>query len=125
MTVSSTSDSLSQGMFTDLVCNVTISESVNTPYTIKYQWFGSSLITNGSDYTITNDTLRINQLSTARDNNRIITCVATVIPTGPGQRYVIQNNASESIQLSVGELVDIVAQHIDLIHSYRARLLQP
>ena len=102
VTVTSTNDSLSQGMFTDIVCNTTIIEAVNTPYTIKYQWFGPSLLTNGPDYTITNDTLRINQLSIARDNNRIITCVTTVIPT-PGQRYVLQNNASESIQLSVGE----------------------
>ena len=101
VTVTSTNDSLSQGMFTDIVCNTTISEAVDTPYTIKYQWFGPSLLTNGPDYTITNDTLRINQLSIARDNNRIITCVTTVIPT-PGQRYVLQNNASGTIQLSVG-----------------------
>ena len=89
-------------MFTDIVCNTTISEAVNTPYTINYQWFGPSLLTNGPDYTITSDTLRINQLSIARDNNRIITCVTTVIPT-PGQRYVLQNNASGTILLSVGE----------------------
>ena len=99
-------------MYTDIVCNVTISDAVDTPYTIKYQWFGSSLITNGPDYTITNDTLRINQLSIARDNNRIITCVTTVIPTGPGQRYVIQNNASGSIQLTFNssEFQNIVVQ---------------
>ena len=99
VTVSTTNDSLSQGMYTDIVCNVTISDDVNTPYTIKYQWFGPSLITNGPDYTVTNDTLRINQLSIARDNNRIITCATTVIPTGPGQQYVLQNNAKGSMQL--------------------------
>ena len=75
----------------DIMCNVMLSNSVDTSFTITYQWLGPLPITAGPD-----NTLRINQL-TALDNNRNITCMATVT----GSQFVAQNTASNSTQLSV------------------------
>ena len=93
-------DTLYVDTFSDFMCNTTLSEYVDTPTTIMYQWLGPSLLTTGADYNITSDTLRINRFDASRDNGRTITCMATVLPSS-GQQYVLQNNASESIQLTV------------------------
>ena len=93
-------DTLYVETFSDFLCNATISEYVDTPTTIMYQWLGPLLLTTGADYTITGDTLRINQFNMMRDNGRTITCMATVLPSS-GQQYVLLNNASESIVLTV------------------------
>ena len=93
-------DTLYVDTFSDFQCNVTISGYVDTPTTIMYQWLGPSLLTTGADYNISGDTLRINQFNMMRDNDRTITCMATVLPSS-GQQYVLHNNASESIQLTV------------------------
>ena len=87
----------------DILCDVAIIGVVSntTGYTITRQWLGSTPITAGQDYTITNDALRINQLSIARDNNRVITCVAALTLTS-GAQYV----QHESIVLTVeGEIL--------------------
>ena len=81
----------------DIRCNVTLSDDVDTPITIMRQWLGPSLLTTGTDYTITSDTLRINQLGVARDNGRTITCLVTVVSSA----HVLQNSVSGSIQLTV------------------------
>ena len=87
---------------------MTLSDDVDTPITITRQWLGPSLLTIGSDYTITNDTLRINHLTIARDNSRTITCLVTVIPSD-GYPYVRQNSVSGDTQLSVaGETHSLV-----------------
>ena len=93
-------DTLYVDTFSDFQCNATISEYVDTPTTIMYQWLGPSLLTTGADYNITGDTLRINRFNMMRDNGRTITCMATVLPSS-GQQYVLHNNASESMQLTV------------------------
>ena len=93
-------DTLYEDTFSDFQCNVTISEYVDTPTTIMYQWLGPSLLTTGADYNITGDALRINRFNMMRDNGRTITCMATVLPSS-GQQYVLHKNASESIQLTV------------------------
>ena len=93
-------DTLYVDTFSDFQCNVTINEYVDTPTTIMYQWLGPSLLTTGADYNITGDTLRINRFNMMRDNGRTITCMATVLPSS-GQQYVLHNNASESILLTV------------------------
>ena len=90
-------DTLYVDTFSDFQCNATLSEYVDTPTTIMYQWLGPSLLTTGADYNITGDTLRIKRFNASRDNDRNITCMATVI----GQQYVLQNTASESVQLTV------------------------
>ena len=87
----------------DILCNV-VNVGVfsnTTSYTITRQWLGPTSITAGPEYAITNDTLRINQLSRARDNKRNITCVAMLNFTS-GAQYVQQ----ESIILTVeGEIL--------------------
>ena len=93
-------DTLYVDTFSDFMCNTTLSEYVDTPTTIMYQWLGPSLLTTGADYTVNGDTLRINRFSISRDNGSTITCIATVLPS-LGQQYVLQSNASESIQLTV------------------------
>ena len=93
-------DTLYVDTFSDFQCNVTISGYVDTPTTIMYQWLGPSLLSTGADYTITGDTLRINRFNMIRDNGRTITCMATVLPSS-GQQYVLLNNASDSILLTV------------------------
>ena len=92
---------LYEDTFVDILCDVAIEVVLNTSYTITRQWLGSTPITAGQDYTITNDALRINQLSIARDNNRVITCVAALTLTS-GAQYV----QHESIVLTVeGEIL--------------------
>ena len=66
-------DTLYVDTFSDFMCNTTLSEYVDTPTTIMYQWLGPSLLTTGADYNITGDTLRINRFNPSRDNGRTIT----------------------------------------------------
>ena len=90
---------LYQDTSVNIACNVTLSNSVDTSTTITYQWLGgTTLLTDGSDYTITDNTLSINQLMVARDNGRTITCIATVTVSS---LYVVQNTANDSTQLTV------------------------
>ena len=93
-------DTLYVDTFSDFMCSATISEYVDTPTTIMYQWLGPSLLTIGADYNITGDTLRINRFNMMRDNGRTITCRATVLPAS-GQQYVLQDSASADEQLTV------------------------
>ena len=93
-------DTLYEYTSVDIRCNVTLSDDLDTPITITRQWFAPSLLSSGADYNITNDTLRINQLSVSRDNNRNITCLVTVIPSA-GYPYVLQSSVNGSTQLSV------------------------
>ena len=93
-------DTLYQDTSVDIRCNVALSDDVDTPITIMRQWFGPIPLTIGSDYTITGDTLRINQLSVTRDNGRLTTCLVTVIPSAE-YPYVLQNSINGSTQLSV------------------------
>ena len=85
----------------DIRCNATLSDDVDTTITIMRQWLGPILLTVGAGYTITSDTLRINQLSVSRDNDRTITCLVTV-DSSAGYPYVLQNSVNGSTQLSVG-----------------------
>ena len=91
-------DKLYEATFVSILCDVAVLGifSNTTGYTITRQWLGSTPVITGPGYTITNDTLHINQLSGARDNNRKITCVA-VLTLSSGTQYVQQ----ESIVLTV------------------------
>ena len=105
-------DTLYVDTFSDFQCNVTISEYVDTPTTIMYQWVGPSLLTTtGADYTITGDTLHISRFNMIRDNGRTITCMATVLPSS-GQQYVLHNNDSENIQLTVQGETAFSSMHV-------------
>ena len=94
----------------DILCEVTIVGvfSNTSGYTIIRQWLGSTSITAGQEYTITNNTLHINQLSRARDNNRNITCVVSLTLTS-GAQHVQQ----ECIVLTVeGGILYMAYSHI-------------
>lgn len=92
------------GTYTDLTCTVTISESVDTPVTVTFQWERLGfLISNDSDYTITYtaqwfSTLRISQLNIERDNGSEYYCIATVASSNP---YIQQSNGSAKLSLEV------------------------
>ena len=81
----------------NIVCTVADNDNVDTSITIVRSWLGPMVLNNSADYNITGDTLRINELSTS-DNERIITCMATILPGTP---YVLQSStASGNTQLS-------------------------
>ena len=107
-------DTLYVDTFSDFQCNATISEYVDTPTTIMYQWFATA----GIDFTNTSDTLRVNRFSSS-DNGRTITCMATVLPSS-GQQYVLQNNANESIVLTVERECTIHHSTCSYIHTHKA-----
>ena len=102
-------DTLYQDTSVDIRCSVTLSDDVDTPITIMRQWLGPYLLTiRDYNYSITNDTLRINHLTIAHDNGRTFTCLVTVIPSD-GYPYVLQNTVSDDTQLSVaGEAHSLV-----------------
>ena len=93
-------DTLYEATPVDIICNVTVDDNVDTPYSITQQWLAPSLLTSGSDYNIGSKVLRINQLNVYRDDNRTITCVTRVIPS-PESLHVLQNIASKSTLLTV------------------------
>ena len=95
-------DTLYVDTFSDFMCNTTLSEYVDTPTTIMYQWLGQSLLRTGADYNITGDTLRMETGFNASGDICAVPlpACATVLPSS-GQQYVLQNNDSESIQLTV------------------------
>ena len=78
-----------------------LSDDVDTLVNITRQWFGPFLLTSEAGYTITGDTLRINQLIVSCDDGRIITCLVTVDSYAGYPYYVLQNNANGSTQLTV------------------------
>ena len=94
-----------EGDSVDLACAVNVDMNVDSPVAIVRQWMGPDLITAGPDYffpsTDTNATLRINQLTVARDNNRVITCVTTIL-SASGSQFILQSGTtSGSTQLNV------------------------
>ena len=93
-------DTLYEATPADIICNVTVDDNVDTPYVITQQWLGPSLLTSGSDYSISSNVLRINRLNVSRDDNQTITCVTRVIPALESL-YVLQNIASKSTILTV------------------------
>ena len=93
-------DTLYEATPVDIICNVTVDDNVDTPYSITQQWLAPSLLTSGSSYSISSNILRINRLNVSRDDNRTITCVTRVNPS-PESLHVLQNIASKSTLLTV------------------------
>ena len=88
-----------EGNPADITCNVAVSEDVDTPINITRQWQGPGVLTDGPDYTIFNDTLRINEFNVSRDNEQIITCMVMILPLS---EYVLQSGTSSgNTQLAV------------------------
>ena len=98
VTVTLPSTPLVEGNPADITCTVAVSEDVDTPVNITRQWEGPEVITDGLDYTITNDTLHINELSISRDNERIITCTVKILPL---TEYVLQSGTTSGNTLLI------------------------
>ena len=93
-------DTLYEATPVDIICNVTVDENVDTPNNITQQWLAPSLLTSGSDYSISSNVLRIIRLNASRDDNRTITCVTRVNPS-PYSLHVLLNIAIKSTLLTV------------------------
>ena len=98
VTVTLPSTPLVEGNPADITCTVAVSEDVDTPVNITRQWEGPEVITDGLDYTITNDTLRINELSISPDNERIITCTVEILSL---TEYVLQSSTTSGNTLLI------------------------
>ena len=101
-------DTLYEATPVDIICNVTVDDNVDTPYSITQQWLAPSLLTSGSDYSISSNVLHINRLDVSRDDNRTITCVTRVNPS-PESLHVLQNIASKTSLLTVTGKKTIIA----------------
>lgn len=109
---------LVQGTYIDLVCSVTVYQSVDTNITVTTSWTGPTgpIITSDSDYTITElaqlpnmtthiTRLRVHRLELGRDNGAIYGCTANVTPS---QQDVFVQPATDNgtLMLSVQGMTD-------------------
>ena len=107
-----------EGQFLDIVCNVNISEAINTGINVSIIWQknGGSPLTNNTDYTISpltsvsnmyTSTLRIESLNhdgSDPDNGAVYSCSVTVQPS-PVSPFIIGNSNNDSITLTVAGMV--------------------
>ena len=107
-----------EGQFLDIVCNVNISEAINTGIIVSITWQknGGSPLTNNSDYTISpltnvsnmyTSTLRIESLNhdgSDPDNGAVYSCSVTVQPS-PVSPFITGNSNNDSITLNVAGMV--------------------
>ena len=107
-----------EGQFLDIVCNINISEAINTgiEVSIKWQKNGGSPLTNNTDYTISpltsvsnmyTSTLRIESLNhdgSDSDNGAVYSCSVTV-QLSPVSPFITGNSNSDSITLTVAGTV--------------------
>ena len=85
--------------YCQLCVNTVLCSTYSDNGNITRQWLGPGVLTDGPDYTIFNDTLRINQLNVSRDNEQIITCMVVILPLS---EYVLQSGTSSvDTQLTV------------------------
>ena len=108
--------SLIEATYLDIVCTVNISDAVNIGVSVNVEWSqnGGSPLTNNSDYTISSltmlgshmytSTLRIENLSTTRDNGAIYSCTVSVLPS-PVSSYITSNENNNSLILNVAGIV--------------------
>ena len=108
--------SLIEATYLDIVCTVNISDAVNIGVSVNVEWSqnGGSPLTNNSDYTISSltvlgshmytSTLRIENLSTTRDNDAIYSCTVSVLPS-PVSSYITSNENNNSLILNVAGIV--------------------
>ena len=118
ISTSTNSSSLVEGQFLDIVCNVNISEAINTGINVSITWQknGGSALTNNTDYTISpltsvsnmyTSTLRIESLNhdgSDPDNGAVYSCSVTVQPS-PVSPFITGNSNSDSITLTVAGMV--------------------
>ena len=107
---------LVEATYLDIVCTVNISYAVNTGVSVDVEWShnGGSPLTNSSDYTINSltmlgshmyaSTLRIESLSSTRDNGAMYLCTVSVLPS-PVSSYITGNENSNSLILNVAGII--------------------
>ena len=107
---------LIEATYLDIVCNVNISDAVNTGVSVDVEWShnGGSPLTNNSDYTISSLTmlgshtytssLRIKSLSNTRDNGAMYLCTVSVLPS-PVSSYITGNENNNSLMLNVAGII--------------------
>ena len=115
---------LIEGTFIDVVCNSTISNGVNTDYTVSVQWTkNGAMIANGTDYSISPvtevsvnnyiSTLRIKELTTGDDS---FMCSVTVTPSV--STFITGNNGNNDIIIRVRGLYIISIRMVKVIYSH-------
>ena len=107
---------LVESTYLDIVCNVNISDAINTDVSNDVEWSrnGGSSLTNNSDYTISSltmlgshmytSTLRIESLSNTRDNGAMHSCTVNVLPS-PVSSFITGNENSNSLILNVAGII--------------------
>ena len=118
--------SLIEATYLDIVCNVNISDAVNTGVIIDIMWShnGGSPLTTNSDYAISSlimigshmytSTLRIESLSLTRDNGAMYSCTVSVLPS-PVSSYITGNENNNSLVLNVAGIILTCAYIIVLL----------
>ena len=108
--------SLIEATYLNIVCTVNIINTVNTGVSVEVEWFhnGGSPLTNSSNYTINSltilgshmytSTLRIESLSSTRDNGAMYYCTVSVLPS-PVSSYITGNENSNSLTLNVAGII--------------------
>ena len=108
--------SLIKATYLNIVCTVNIINTVNTGVSVEFEWFhnGGSPLTNSSNYTINSltilgshmytSTLRIESLSSTRDNGAMYYCTVSVLPS-PVSSYITGNENSNSLTLNVAGII--------------------
>ena len=121
-----------EGQFLDIVCNVNISEAINTGIDVSITWQknGGSSLTNNTDYTISpltsvsnmyTSTLRIESLNhdgSDPDDGAVYSCSVTIQPS-PVSPFITGNSNSDSIALTVAGMVIVYFYCIVLYIYYR------
>lgn len=97
------STQLIEGLYLELVCNVTIDEVIGFNLIFGWSRNGTSL-SSSSEYTITNymysSTLFISKLYYTRDNGSEYSCAVTVVPTVESS-FTASTMSSGNVVLSV------------------------
>ena len=107
-----------EGQFLDIVCNVNISEAINTGIDVSIIWQknGGSALSNNTNYTISpltsvsnmyTSTLRIESLNndgSDPDNGAVYSCSVSVQPS-PVSPFITGNSNKDSITLAVAGMV--------------------
>ena len=108
-----------EGTYLDIVCTVSLSDTVNTGVNIVVEWShnGSSPLINNSDYTISSvsmlrshmytSTLHIESLNNTRDNGTMYSCTVSILPF-PVSSYITSNKNEKTLSLIVSGTLNMI-----------------
>ena len=110
---------LVEGTYLDIVCTVSLGDTVNTGVSVIVEWShnGSSPLTNNSDYTISSvtmlrsdmytSTLRIENLDSTRDNGTMYSCITSVLPS-PVSSFITGNKNEKTLSLIISGTFNMI-----------------